>query len=69
MIYYLDKNGKAVFEKSYRPVLVSDSGVSLRDHKPLKPNYSKKFGCKLNDVPSEWAGKVRVEVVDIEFVD
>ena len=69
MIYCLDKNGKEVFEKSYYPVLVTESRFSLREDKPLKPNYSTKFGCKLDDAPSEWSGKVRVVVTNIEFAD
>jgi hypothetical protein len=38
-----------------------------RDNDALKPNYSRKFGVKLYDAPSDWAGKVRVEVTDLEF--
>lgn len=65
-IYCLDKNGKAIFEKTYRPVLVSEYSL-FGDNKPLKPNYSKKFGVKLDDAPSDWARKVKVKVTDIEF--
>jgi len=68
-IYCLDKKGQAVFEKTYRPVYVSDSRFSLREHKPLKPNYTEKFGCKLDDAPSDWSGRVRVTVTGIEFAD
>lgn len=35
--------------------------------KLLKPNYSKEFGVKTDDVPSDWAGKVEVKITDIEF--
>ncbi len=69
MIYCLDRDGRAVFEKEYYPVLVSDRRFSTSNDKPLKPNYSEKFGYRLDDAPSEWSGKVRVEVVDIEFGD
>ena len=65
-IYCLDKNGKAVFERTHHPVLVSEYSL-LGDNKPLKPNYSEKFGVRLNDAPSDWANKVRVKVTDIEF--
>lgn len=65
-IYCLDKNGKAVFEKTYHPVLISEYSL-FGDNKPLKPNYSEKFGVKLDDAPSDWANKVRVKVTDIEF--
>ena len=68
-IYCLDKKGQAVFEKTYRPVYVSDSGFSMREKKPLRPNYTEKFGCKLDDAPSDWSGQVRVIVTDIEFAD
>lgn len=65
--YCLDKDGKVVFEKPYHPVLVSEYSFSMRDNGPLKPNYSRQFGCKLDDAPSDWSGKVRVEVTDLEF--
>lgn len=63
--YCLDKDGKVVFEKPYHPVLVSE--YSFRNEGPLKTNYSRQFGCKLDDAPSDWSGKVRVEVTDLEF--
>lgn len=63
--YCLDKDGKVVFDKTYHPVLVSE--YSFRNEGPLKPNYSRQFGCKLDDAPSDWSGKVRVEVTDVEF--
>lgn len=64
--YCLDKDGKVVFEKDYPAVLVSEYSF-MGDNQPLKPNYSRRFGCKLNDAPSEWSGKVRVAVTDVEF--
>lgn len=63
-IYCLDKDGKAVFEKKYHPVRVSGF---FSDNEPLKPNYSKPFGVKLDDAPSDWAGRVQVKVSDLEF--
>jgi hypothetical protein len=65
-IYCLDEDGGAVFEKKYPAVLVSDYSL-FSDDEPLKPNYTAKFGVKLDDAPSEWAGKVNVAVTDIEF--
>ena len=59
-IYCLDKNGSPIFEKSYHPVLVSS--LSIGDsNTPLKPGYSRKFGVKIDDAPSEWNGKVEVK--------
>jgi len=63
-IYCLDKNGKIVFEKICYPVLVTKYSI---DDTSLKPNYSRKFGCKLDDVPSDWSKKVKVEITDVEF--
>ena len=65
-IYCLDKDGRPIFEKKYYPILVSE--WSFEDNGPLKPNYSKKFGVKLDDAPSDWAKKVEVKVTDIEFL-
>ena len=64
--YCLDKEGKVVFEKEYPAVLISEYSF-MGDNQPLKPNYSRQFGCKLNDAPSDWSGKVRVDVTDVEF--
>lgn len=66
-IYCFDKADKIVYEKSYHPVLISEYSFGLRDNQPLKPNYSKKFGYKIDDAPSDWSGKIKVEVTDIEF--
>ena len=64
-VYCLDKSGSPVFEETFHPVLVSkwSSGKS----EVLKPNYTEKFGYKLDDAPSDWAGKVDVKITDIEF--
>lgn len=65
-VYFLDKNGRRIHEKSYHPVLVSQ--FSFGDsNTPLKPGYSRKFGVKANDAPSEWARKVTVEVTNVKF--
>lgn len=64
--YCLDKNGKIVFEKEYHPVLVSEYSF-MDDNLPMKPNYSRRFGCRLDDAPSDWNKKVRAIVTDIEF--
>lgn len=66
IIYYLDKDGKPVGETDYYPVLVTDFGLGDAAD-PLKPGYVRKFGCKASDAPSEWAKKVRIEVVEVEF--
>lgn len=64
--YCLDKNDKIVFEKTYHPVLVTEYSF-MSDNTPLKPNYSRRFGYKLDDAPSDWSKKVKVEVTDVEF--
>jgi hypothetical protein len=65
-VYCLDKSDKVVFEKSYYPVLVTKYSFG-GDNAPLKPNYSKKFGYKLDDAPSDWNKKITVSITDIEF--
>lgn len=65
-IYCLDQHGRPIFEKSYHPVYVST--LSFGDsNAPLKPGYSRKFGVKIDDAPSEWNGKVDVKVTAIVF--
>jgi len=65
-IYCLDKKGAPIFEKSSYPVLISS--LSFGDSNvPLKPGYSRKFGVKIDDAPSEWNGKVLVKVTEIAF--
>ena len=67
VIYCLDDSGHRMFEKHYHPVLVSDSSWSMDPDKPLKPNYTEKFGCKMDDAPSDWSGQVEVIVYDLAF--
>ena len=69
IVYCLGKDGRPVFEETYYPVLITDSVFSTRDEKPLKPNYSEKFGYGLDDAPSDWSGEVRVEITKVEFAD
>jgi len=63
-IYYLDEDGNTVYEDTCHPVLISSWSS---DRKPLKPNYSEKFGYGTDDVPSEWSKKIEVYVTNIEF--
>jgi hypothetical protein len=65
-IYCLNPAGKRVFEKPFRPVLVSE--FSFGDsNQPLKPGYSRQFGVKVNDAPSDWSKKVDVKVTSLQF--
>lgn len=64
--YCFDKNDNVVFEKTYHPVLVIEYSF-MSDNTPLKPNYSRRFGYKLDDAPSDWSKKVKVAVTDVEF--
>lgn len=64
-VYCLDKDAKPIFEKIYYPVLDSSFGG---DERPvLKPGYSRHFGVKMNDAPSDWAKKVNIKVTEIHF--
>jgi hypothetical protein len=60
-IYCLGKDGKIVFEKTYRAVTKYDTKGQL------KPGYSRQFGVKLDDAPSDWAKKVTVKVSEVAF--
>jgi hypothetical protein len=69
--YGLDKNGNNVFEDKAFPAILFTDDASLRDfqgNKLLKANYSNPFSYHLNTTPpSDWTGKVKVEVTDLEF--
>ena len=65
-IYCLDANGNPIFEKQIHPVLVSELGFG-ENNQPLKPGYSRQFGVRLNDAPSEWSKKVNVKVTSLAF--
>jgi hypothetical protein len=65
-IYCLGSDGKPVFEKTYSPVFVTE--MSFGDSNlPLKSGYSRQFGVKLDDAPSDWTKKVDVKVTQAEF--
>lgn len=68
-VYCLDEAGKPVFEKAYYPVSVPVSFFNSSEHdKLLKPNYGRKFGYRLDSVPSAWAGKIDVKVTEVEIL-
>ena len=66
IIYFLDKDGMPIFEETYSPVWVSEYSFGT-SNKPLKPNYSRRFGYRIDDVPSDWAKKIKAEITDIRF--
>ncbi|MGV3526292.1 MAG: hypothetical protein ACO1RX_18885 [Candidatus Sericytochromatia bacterium] len=65
-IYYLNAKGQPIFEESYAPITASDADDQ---DELLKPGYVKEFSHGISDVPSEWAGKVKVEISKLEFLD
>ena len=67
-ILFLNKNGQAVHEMNYHPVLLTSSEIKYSQEKLLKPNYVRKWGCKADSAPSDWHNKVKIEVIEIEIV-
>ena len=65
-IYCLGSDGKPIFEKTYLPVMVSELSFD-ESGQPLKPGYSRQFGVRLDDAPSDWSRKVDVKVTHVEF--
>ncbi|MBI3302410.1 MAG: hypothetical protein HYZ72_10100 [Deltaproteobacteria bacterium] len=66
-VYFLDAGGARVGEKEL--TIMSSENIMNADP-PLKPNYSKDFGYILEDDASkEWAGKVEVEISQVEFAE
>jgi len=62
--YFLDDEGRAMFEAQYHPVLVTGSADT---DELLKPNYRESFGYSASDVPSGWSGDIVMKVTDLEF--
>lgn len=67
VIYFLDKDGQVVYEKTSYPVGPCGLFPIGRCGHILKPNYSEEFSVYLGDAPSDWAGKVTVGVSKIDF--
>ena len=68
VIYFLDENGNPFLEKAGFPV----SEYSF-DLKILKPNYTYRMDKGnynvFDNLGDEWSGKVKIEIVDIEFAE
>ncbi len=67
VIYCLGADGKPVFEKTFSPVWVTEVSMPGDENEPLKPGYSRQFGVKLDDAPSDWSKRVEVKVTGVEF--
>lgn len=65
-VYYLDGEGKPIFEESHFPVITTDP---KDQDELLKPGYIEEFTYEVDRAPSEWKGKVKVELSDLKFVD
>ena len=66
-VYYLDAAGMPIAEKKDHPVRAGSfsSGDAAQ---PLKPNYTRKDKTYIDNVPSDWGGKVDVKVSHCEFL-
>ncbi len=59
-VYMYDKEGNVIAEEDFYPL--------YNYNKPFKPKFVKDFGWKLTKyAPSNWSGKIKVEVTDIKF--
>lgn len=70
-VVFYDKDGKAIAEETYHPVLVSEYNYG-NDNKPLRPNYiwqqepDSFYAAKA--VPSEWeVGKATATITSVKF--
>lgn len=66
-IYFLDGAGQPIHEEDFIPVWVSEYSFNPDTNKPLKPGYSRKFGVKADNAPSDWKGQIRAEVTEVAF--
>lgn len=64
--YFEDANGNVVSEHTFYPVLSARSG---NDGKPLRAGYIKESRYAAKDVPSEWAGAVRLEITEAKLLE
>ena len=64
-VYYLDRDGKRIGEKSEALV----GGGYVRDEKVLKPNYSEERGIMFVHKSVEWGGRSEYEISYIRFAD
>ena len=66
--YFLDENGNPFFEEKYSPISIYSSGYRV-----LKPNYTYRFDKNeyhtIDNLGDEWSGKIKIEIVDIEFAE
>jgi hypothetical protein len=64
-VYFLDSNGARIGEKK---ITVLSTKSIFEPDPAFKPNYTKDFGYIIeDDVPSDWSGKVEVEISKIKF--
>jgi hypothetical protein len=61
--FLLDKDGKTIAEEDYTPIF--EGAFREETSAPLKPNYSRKFGFKINP-PSDWSKKFNLSVIEVE---
>lgn len=64
-VYFLDSNGARIGEKE---ITVLSTKSIFEPDPAFKPNYTKDFGYIIEeDAPSDWSGKVEVEISKIGF--
>ena len=61
----LDRQGRPVWDMTVAPVNRSSWDSDTRP--PLKPNYGRKWGYRMDNLPSDYSGRVRVRVTDVEL--
>lgn len=60
--FLLDKSGNAIAEEDY--TAIAPNSFLDDQQQPLKPNYSRKIGFKINP-PSDWSKNFKLSVVDV----
>ena len=68
VIYFLDENGNPFLEKAGFPISEYSFDLNI-----LKPNYTYRMDKGnynvFDNLGDEWSGKVKIEIVDIEFAE
>ena len=63
-IFFLDEDGKPIFETSIIPIYTNKF---LYENEHLQPNYIKRFNFNVKGVPKTWSRTARFHIAKINY--